>query len=221
MTIFCECITSVGKKEKNMQVLRGSFPLDQPSFIGSGKAIFYPVDPNNSSQKNAEEIVKSDAEKLQIIKDLCEFILFYANEDKEYDNECARQIANEVIHIYKSNFPVSERLTIVMKKIVQINKLQIVGRELASVPDSIEYLTGLTRLELATNELENLPKTMCNLKNLKVIDISGNKNFRNFPTCLINLSLNKIIIGCNTPMEWAPVKFMNVIDPANAIQNWI
>ncbi|XP_037497027.1 disease resistance protein RUN1 [Jatropha curcas] len=66
-----------------------------------------------------------------------------------------------------------------------IKHLCLTDSAIEEVPSSIQFLTGLVRLIIKNNrKLLKLPDSICMLKSLKVLDLSGCTNFECFPEIL-------------------------------------
>ncbi|MHA1193176.1 MAG: leucine-rich repeat domain-containing protein [Promethearchaeota archaeon] len=59
--------------------------------------------------------------------------------------------------------------------LISLEKLDLSNNNLASLPDSISNLSLLEKLVLVENDLTILPESFWKLKNLRTIDLSGNK----------------------------------------------
>lgn len=68
-----------------------------------------------------------------------------------------------------------------------LNIFDIQSNQLKTFPDKVEA-SSLNSLNLANNKLEKLPYGICNITTLTSLDISGNKDIRELPNQLGNLS---------------------------------
>ena len=78
----------------------------------------------------------------------------------------------------------------------EITRLDLSSKSLKELPESIGILSHLLVLNLSNNMLSTLPESMKNLSTLRNLDIRRNK-FDSFPEVLLSLSLRSINISGN------------------------
>ena len=99
---------------------------------------------------------------------------------------------------------------------LQFKELQIRGKKLASLPESIGNLTSLEILHLVANELKTLPESIGNLKSLKTLELGFN-DLTILPESIGNLkSLQTLDLHANkltsVPESISDLKELNSID---------
>jgi Leucine-rich repeat (LRR) protein len=77
-----------------------------------------------------------------------------------------------------------------------ITKLNLVGKGLTSLPDTIGYLVNLESLELDENKLTSLPDTIGNLVNLKRLYLTNNE-LTSLPDTIGNMRLMQLFLNFN------------------------
>lgn len=172
---------------------------------------------------------------LEAIRSLCEYINQWANPAIEFDNQKTRKISQEIyselnaIDLNKCSPQfISEKLSHVVAKIKQIEILQVCEYldRVNTIPETIQYLSGLKFLDLYNNDLTALPEGISKLGNLRRLDISGNGEFNSLPNFLIPMAvtqgglLRRLLIN-STKIYTAPSQLMKVIDPAAHVREWV
>lgn len=149
------------------------------------------------------------------IGNLCDFILKNANTAREFKNETALSVANQIvedeavkrIRTHSKVYPIRGDYTEILKKMSSIAKLKIHAKGIEELPESIEYLSGLQELSLVGNNLTTLPKTLKKCTHIKIINLNGNGNLSEIPLVLSEMTwIQKIKVG-NTLITTAPVIF--------------
>jgi len=88
--------------------------------------------------------------------------------------------------------------------------LRLVGHELASVPEDIgSRVSSLTSLSLASNNIEELPDSICELAQLKELNLLRNK-LKKLPTRFGDLQNLKILHIASNKLETLPASFGNL-----------
>jgi Leucine-rich repeat (LRR) protein len=94
---------------------------------------------------------------------------------------------------------------------VNLQQLDLSGKKLSSLSDSIGNLINLQRLNLYYNELETLPDSIGNLINLQYLSLSNNK-FSSLPDSIGNLiNLQELYLSKNK-LESLPDSISNLIN---------
>ena len=70
--------------------------------------------------------------------------------------------------------------------LMNMNWLNLTHNDLSIFPE--QYLRTIERLKIQSNQISTLPSGINELKSLKVLDISGCKNFISFPTAITELN---------------------------------
>lgn len=116
----------------------------------------------------------------------------------------------------------------------QVTKLNLSGRKLTSIPDTVFEFTNLTKLILSNNMIKTIPKEILSLQKLKVLDLANNKihvlqsavfklpklrtlnvygnQIKKFPKQISGSSIKRIIVGKNPLEEDELSKLKAVID---------
>ena len=91
--------------------------------------------------------------------------------------------------------------SIIWKKFIKLRKLELDENNLTQISEAIENLTELTHLSFTRNKLENLPRSIVKLKNLRFLDLHSN-NITEFVPDLANLQLTHLNLSSNGLTYW-------------------
>lgn len=183
----------------------------------------------NISESLAKTPSQSIIEEIKGIKKICELIIKNANRGDAFDNEQAIDTASKVLDdpIVKyvgeyngeySDEDISVKLQEIIKKVGKIEILQMRARkDLKKLPKSIKYLSGLTELKVTSSKISKLPKSMCLLTKLKMLDLTGNLELTELPLFLKDIRSLKTITVTLSNVRRAHEDLANIIDPSTNI----
>ncbi|MBA2367645.1 MAG: hypothetical protein H0V82_01300 [Candidatus Protochlamydia sp.] len=149
------------------------------------------------------DVIDNDMEKFPIIEEIK--IINYKNNDDSFKKFC--KLLEELGDIDTKNKIKKYQESQNLNCLKEITKLNLASCALKELPKEIKLLENLISLNLVNNKLEDLPIELASLRQLKILRLEGN-SLKHVPHVLKEMTwLDQLFLDCN-PLKELPV-FLN------------